>query len=91
MVGVTGFEPATSWSRTRRAPNLRYTPESGTSACRLKPEVPLWRRVWDLNPRIAVLQTAALPLRQPAAIWRFKKRSNRGEIEPRMPDQRSAP
>ena len=26
MVGVTGFEPATFWSQTRRATKLRYTP-----------------------------------------------------------------
>ena len=28
LVGVTGFEPATSWSRTKRATKLRYTPLS---------------------------------------------------------------
>jgi hypothetical protein len=26
LVGVTGFEPATSWSQTKRATGLRYTP-----------------------------------------------------------------
>ena len=26
MVGVTGFEPTTFWSRTKRATKLRYTP-----------------------------------------------------------------
>ena len=26
MVGVAGFEPATFWSRTKRATKLRYTP-----------------------------------------------------------------
>ena len=26
MVGVTGFEPATFWSQTRRATKLRHTP-----------------------------------------------------------------
>jgi hypothetical protein len=26
VVGVTGFEPATFWSRTKRATKLRYTP-----------------------------------------------------------------
>ena len=25
-VGVTGFEPATTWSQTRSATGLRYTP-----------------------------------------------------------------
>ena len=27
VVGVTGFEPATFWSRTKRATKLRYTPK----------------------------------------------------------------
>ena len=26
IVGVTGFEPATSWSRTRRSTKLSHTP-----------------------------------------------------------------
>jgi hypothetical protein len=26
-IGVTGFEPATSWSQTRRSTKLSYTPE----------------------------------------------------------------
>jgi hypothetical protein len=26
MVGATGFEPATSWSQTRRSTKLSYTP-----------------------------------------------------------------
>ena len=30
MVGVTGFEPATSSSRTKRATKLRYTPQKLT-------------------------------------------------------------
>ena len=28
MVGATGFEPATSWSQTRRSTKLSYTPNS---------------------------------------------------------------
>ena len=28
MVGETGFEPATSWSQTRRATRLRYSPKA---------------------------------------------------------------
>ena len=27
MVGMTGFEPATSWSRTRRSTKLSHIPE----------------------------------------------------------------
>ena len=26
-IGVTGFEPATSWSQTRRSTKLSYTPQ----------------------------------------------------------------
>jgi hypothetical protein len=29
MVGVTGFEPATSWTRTTRSTSLSYTPNVG--------------------------------------------------------------
>ena len=29
LVGVAGFEPATSWSQARRSASLNYTPESG--------------------------------------------------------------
>ena len=31
MVEVTGFEPATFWSRTKRATKLRYTSMSGAN------------------------------------------------------------
>ena len=31
MVEVTGFEPATFWSRTKRATKLRYTSSSGAN------------------------------------------------------------
>ena len=31
MVGATGFEPATFWSRTKRATKLRYAPRSGAN------------------------------------------------------------
>ncbi len=27
VVGATGFEPATSWSQTRRSTRLSYTPD----------------------------------------------------------------
>src|SRR5690606_19849597 len=39
VVGVTGFEPATSSSRTTRATSLRYTPSSR------------WRSRRDSNPK----------------------------------------
>ena len=47
MVGVAGFEPAAHWSQTSCATKLRYTPK--------------WQGQKDLNPRHAVLETAALP------------------------------
>ncbi len=28
LIGVTGFEPATSWSRTKRSTKLSYTPDN---------------------------------------------------------------
>ena len=31
MVGVTGFEPTTFWSRTKRATKLRYTSKYGAN------------------------------------------------------------
>jgi hypothetical protein len=31
MVGVRGFEPPTSWSQTRRATRLRYTPTTSSN------------------------------------------------------------
>ena len=33
MVGATGFEPATSSSRTKRATKLRYAPTMGREEC----------------------------------------------------------
>lgn len=32
MVGVAGLEPAASWSRTKHATKLRYTPEMKISS-----------------------------------------------------------
>ena len=47
LVGVTGFEPATFWSRTKRATKLRYTPG--------------WSQCGDSDPRPADYESAALP------------------------------
>ncbi len=35
MVGAVGFEPTTSWSRTKRATSLRYAPESAEQSKRI--------------------------------------------------------
>ena len=48
VVGVTGFEPATFWSRTKRATKLRYTPKN-------------WSQCGDSDPRPADYESAALP------------------------------
>ena len=34
MVGATGFEPATFWSRTKRATKLRYAPDGANEGTR---------------------------------------------------------
>ena len=39
QVGVTGFEPATTWSQTRCATGLRYAPNS-TAKINIIPESP---------------------------------------------------
>ena len=36
LVGATGFEPATSWSQTRRATRLRYAPARMSACVRLE-------------------------------------------------------
>ena len=41
MVGVTGFEPATSWSQTRRSTKLSYTPRFPWCLGDLSPRRPL--------------------------------------------------
>src|SRR5437867_7794401 len=38
LVGVTGFEPATSWSQTRRSTKLSYTPCSARDLTRSRPK-----------------------------------------------------
>src|ERR1700719_3675634 len=49
QIGVTGFEPATSWSQTTRSTKLSYTPMKSVDAyhasdcCALGNLQPLWR------------------------------------------------
>ena len=73
MVGAARFELATSWSRTRRATELRYTPRKLTFTADLR--VPLskihlqagrnpackWSQCRDSNPGPAHYECAALP------------------------------
>ena len=68
-VGVAGFEPTAHWSQTSCATKLRYTPPN---RFRIK-----WQGQKDLNPRHAVLETAALP----TELYPYK--SGEGEIRTR--------
>src|SRR5258706_11779768 len=56
-VGVAGFEPATFWSRTKRATKLRYTP-LGWADCigRRSSDGRLVLRLERLGLRVVVLQ-----------------------------------
>ena len=48
-IGVTGFEPATSWSQTRRSTKLSYTPDAGRD---LTPSAPI--RMRNIHVRFEV-------------------------------------
>src|SRR5579863_8175889 len=52
MVGVTGLEPATFWSRTKRSTRLSYTPKIG----RLPPRAARWRRAGQSTEAASRLQ-----------------------------------
>ena len=52
-VGMAGFEPATSWSQTRRDTGLRYIPNKLISEG-IQSSL---RREWDSNPRYSVTRT----------------------------------
>ena len=64
MVGVPGFEPGASWTRTKRDTKLRHTPifHSKRHEGGPQPALTFWRRHPDLNWGIRILQTLALPL-----------------------------
>ena len=89
LVGVEGFEPPTSWSQTRRATRLRYTP--GIAAVPVGPHArgqPARRK--DLA--VSVMRVIGLPLWRPAASREktacIKKRGER--ISPwRCQDERA--
>ena len=59
LVEVTGFEPTTSWSRTKRATKLRYA----SIAVYIIPKAAgfFWSRRRDLNPRPLGPEPSALP------------------------------
>lgn len=83
VVGVAGFEPAASSSRTRRAAKLRHTPKCASpqpesNRCLLITSEPLWPlELWGrcfieaptgVEPVYAALQAAASPLGQGAGL-----------------------
>ena len=57
-VGMTGFEPAASWSLTKRSTKLSY--------------IPIWKLQWESNPLTGVLQTPPRPTRVGAISYRFR-------------------
>ena len=68
MVGVTGFEPATSWSQTRRSTKLSYTPNFPDAyhalprpACRNFCARTCGRFWCDLSPRRPLYQAKLHP------------------------------
>ena len=81
LVGVTGFEPATFWSRTKRATNLRYTPKS-------------WSQCGDSDPRPADYESAALPteLHWQFALFNYRQRGRECQaFSPKSSDDFYAP
>ena len=65
MVGATGFEPATSSSRTKRATKLRHAPtvaaEYTASASSLKRKRAAFGRAFDGFASFSGLERACLP------------------------------
>jgi hypothetical protein len=57
-IGVTGFEPATSWSRTKRSTKLSYTPDIFSPDCDLSPRRPLYQS--ELHPGLFTLIPTAI-------------------------------
>src|SRR5437762_3422453 len=63
MVGATGFEPATSWSQTRRSTRLSYTPGRTGKG---------WRRADSVNAGLFD-KAAELLIKPDSALARFQK------------------
>ena len=72
LVGVERFELPTSWSQTRRATRLRYTPEGrnytfplikGQFSCLFRPIFPTWKEsenqgnIWKTNKEVRYLNS----------------------------------
>jgi hypothetical protein len=84
MVGVTGFEPATSWSQTKRSTKLSYTPELRLMLITARPlahaenyeRVALWKQqlaqtaVWRDGPALGFVaaRLAAAPFSSAACL-----------------------
>ena len=63
MVGVTGFEPTTFWSRTKRATKLRYTPNALLSIYKNTRFVKQKMRFYCFAPQsfLSIASAASLP------------------------------
>ena len=63
MVGATGFEPATSWSQTKRSTRLSYAPDSPSDA---------WLRAAQVNFAL-LCQTSKSGVEPFSPLARFQK------------------
>ena len=59
LVEVTGFEPATFWSRTKRATKLRYTSKAGANEGTRTPDLLITNRLLYQLSHIGILQLTA--------------------------------
>ena len=73
MVGATGFEPATSCSRSRRATGLRYAPPNSRVTERLV-NAPVGTRTPNLLIRSQMLY--------PVELWALRYDAHRGRRRP---------
>ena len=75
LVEVTGFEPATFWSRTKRATKLRYTSIYGANEGTRTPDLLITNRLLYQLSHIGILQlTAANIYRLYHDLWSIVQR-----------------
>ena len=61
MVEVTGFEPATFWSRTKRATKLRYTSKDGANEGTRTPDLLITNQLLYRLSYIGVRSHSSVP------------------------------
>ena len=80
-VGVTGFEPATSWSQTRRSTKLSYTPDGVRTAGAYYARATVRRQE---VPPFPVLQCGAMPDKTPSIRYYLRVYENSFLNEPAL-------